>query len=171
MKEDKICPILSDMSEERKDRLLYMEETIKQWQKSFFKATENVPDLVVLEQLGGKEVLTIIERNLEGFMHHPTKAEAAAFGEIEFTDDILEYKGNKIATKLDEKELVQNHFIGKLWSKVSGKGEHVRQSAWYEGSAVVYGKHPEYHIFHYSCYKYAMHYRKQAVWRRRYEGN
>lgn len=171
MKEDKICPILSDMSEERKDRLLYMEETIKQWQKSFFKVTENVPDLVVLEQLGGKEVLTIIERNLEGFMHHPTKAEAAAFGEIEFTDDILEYKGNKIATKLDEKELVQNHFIGKLWSKVSGKGEHVRQSAWYEGSAVVYGKHPEYHIFHYSCYKYAMHYRKQAVWRRRYEGN
>lgn len=170
-KEDKICPILSSSSEERKDRLLYMEETIKQWQKSFFKAAENVPDLTVLEQLGGKEVLTIIERNLEGFMHHPTKAEATAFGEIEFTDDILEYKGNKIATKLDEKELVQNHFIGKVLSKISGKKAHVRQSAWYEGSAVVYGKHPEYHIFHYSCYKYAMHYRKREVWRRRYGGN
>lgn len=169
--QDKICPIFSEISEERKERLVLMEETIKQWQKSFLKSVRKMPDFLVLEQLGGKEVLTIIEKNMECFMHHPTKAEASAFGEVEFTDDILEYRGNKIATYLNEKELAQNHFIGKLWTKVSGNKEHVRQSAWYEGSAVVYGKHPEYHIFHYSCYKYAMNYRKQAIWRRRYEGN
>ena len=167
---DEICPVFSEISEERKDRLRLMEETIKQWQKRFLKSVRKAPDLL-LEQMGGKEVLTIIERNLEAFMHHPTKAEASAFGEIEFTDDILEYRGNKIATNLNEKELVQNHFIGKLWTKFSGNKEHVRQSAWYEGSAVVYGKHPGYHIFHYSCYKYAMNYRKQMIWRRRYEGN
>lgn len=166
-----ICPVFSEISEERKNRLLLMEETINQWQKDFKKSVKNLPNLMVLERLGGKEVLTIIERNLEGFMHHPTKEEAAAFGEIEFTDDILEYRGNKIATNLNEKELTQNHLAGKVWTKLSGNKEHVRQSAWYEGSAVVYGKHPKYHIFHYSFYKYAMNYRKQMMWRRRYEGN
>lgn len=164
----KISPIFSKFSEERKDRLTLMEETINKWQKHLMKSVKDKPDLVLLEQLGGKEVLTIIERNIEGFMHHPTRAEAKAFGEMEFTDDILEYKGNKIATNLNERELVQNHLMGKVWTKVSGKKEHVRQSAWYEGSAVVYGKHPEYHIFHYSCYKYAMNYRKRAVWRKKY---
>ena len=167
---DEIRPVFSEISEERKERLLWMEETIKQWQKRFLKSVRKTPDLL-LEQMGGKEVLTIIERNLEAFMHHPTKAEASAFGKIEFTDDILEYRGNKIATNLNEKELVQNHFVGKVWAKLSGSNEHVPQSAWYEGSAVIYGKNPEYHIFHYSCYKYAMNYRKQMIWRRRYEGN
>lgn len=167
----KIHPIFSEFSEERKDRLLLMEETINKWQKSFLKSVGEEADLVMLEQLGGKEVLTVIERNMESFMHHPTQSEAFAFGETEFTDDILEYKGNKIATKLDEKELVQNHLIGKVWTRFLGSKEHVRQSAWYEGSAVIYGKNPKYHIFHYSCYKYAMNYRKQMVWRRRYEGN
>ena len=166
-----IRPVLSEISEERKNRLMLMEESIRRWQKSFGKSVEKVSDLMVLEQLGGKEVLTIIERNMEGFMHHPTKAEASAFGEIEFTDDILEYQGNKIATNLNEKELVLNHLAGKLWTKLVGSKEHIRQSAWYEGSAVIYGKRPEYHIFHYSCYKYAMNYRKREVWRRRYEGN
>ena len=108
---------------------------------------------------------------MESFMHHPTREEAKVFGKLEFTDDVLEYTGNKIATKLEENELAQNHLMGKVWMELTGKKNHIRQSAWYEGSAVVYGKHPEYHIFHYSCYKYAMHYRKQAVWRRRYEGN
>ena len=167
----KVCPAFSEISEERKNRLLRMEEIIKQWQRSFRKSSKNVSDLMVLEQLGGKEVLTIVERNLEAFMHHPTKAEASAFGKIEFTDDILEYQGNKIATNLNEKELAQNHLAGKVWTKIAGSKEHVRQSAWYEGSAVIYGKNPEYHIFQYSFYKYAMNYRKQMIWRRRYEGN
>ena len=65
--------------------------------------------------------------------------------------------------------IVQDHFTGKVLMKLSGKKEPVRQSAWYEGSAVVYGKNPRYHIFQYSCYKYAMHYHKRAVWKRRYE--
>lgn len=169
--ENKVRPVLSEISEERKDRLELMEQSIKQWQRDFMKSVENMPDLLVLERLGSKEILTVIEKNMESFMHHPTKAEASVFGKIEFTDDILEYAGNKIATKMEEKELTQNHLVGRVLSELTGKKNHVRQSAWYEGSAVVYGKNPGYHIFHYSCYKYLMNYRKRAVWRRRYGGN
>ena len=169
--ENRIQTVLSVLGEERKERLVFMEETMQQWQEEFMKSVENISYSMVLESLGSKELLAIIEKNMERFMHHPTKAEAHAFGKIEFTDDILEYAGNKIATRLEEKELTQNHLVGRVLLELTGKKNHVRQSAWYEGSAMVYGKHPEYHIFHYSCYKYLMNYRKRAVWRKRYGSN
>lgn len=170
-KENEVFPILSEVSDERKDRLELMEEIIKQWQIDFLRSVDRMTPSLVMESLGGREVLAIIEKNMESFMHHPTKAEAFAFGELEFTDDILEYAGNKIATKMGEKELAQNHLVGRVLLELTGKKNHVRQSAWYEGSAVVYGKYPEYHIFHYSGYKYLMNYRKRAIWRQRYGGN
>lgn len=166
-----VYPVLSEISEERKERLGLMEQTINLWQKDFLKSMEKMPGALVLDKLGSKETLAVVEKNIESFMHHPTKAEAFAFGEIEFTDDILEYAGNKIATKMEEKELIQNHLVGRVLLELTGKKKHVRQSAWYEGSAVVYGRKPEYHIFHYSCYKYLMNYRKRAMWRQRYSGN
>lgn len=170
-KDKEIRPILSKLNEQRRERLCLMEEIMEQWQTDFMKSAKGMPPSQVLEGLGGQEVLTIIERNLESFMHHPTKAEAGVFGELEFTDDVLEYAGNKIATKMEEKELTQNHLVGRVWLELTGKKNHIQQSAWYEGSAVVYGKNPEYHIFHYSCYKYLMNYRKRERWRKQYGGN
>lgn len=169
--EDGIRPVLGNLDGQRIARLNLMEEIMKQWQTEFLKSVDHRPVSLVLESLGSREVLTIIERNMESFMHHPTEAEAKVFGELEFTDDVLEYAGNKIATKMEEKELTQNHLVGRVWMELTGKKSHVRQSAWYEGSAVVYGKNPKYHIFHYSCYKYLMNYRKRAVWRRQYGSN
>jgi len=170
-KENKIYPVLDKFDGQRKDRIVFIEKNLIVWQEKFIASLGNMPYPSVLEKLGGRESLVAIERNMESFMHHPTSAEARAFGKLEFTDDVLEDAGNKIATKLEEKELVQNHLVGKVWTELVSKKKHVRQSAWYEGSAVVYGKHPGYHIFHYSCYKYLMNYRKRALWRRRYEGN
>lgn len=170
-KDKEIRPVLSKLNEQRRERLCLMEEIMEQWQTDFMKSAKGMPPSQVLEGLGGQEVLTIIERNLESFMHHPTKAEAGVFGELEFTDDVLEYAGNKIATKMEEKELTQNHLVGRVWLELTGKKNHIQQSAWYEGSAVVYGKNPEYHIFHYSCYKYLMNYRKRERWRKQYGGN
>lgn len=168
---EKIVPILSELSEKRKKRLIFMEEIIDNWQKELLQSTRGVSFKNVSGELVSNKTLAIIEKNMELFMHHPTRAEAYAFGELEFTDDILEYKGNQIATKLEEKELTQNHLVGRVLVELTGNKSHIRQSAWYEGSATMYGKNPEYHIFHYSCYKYLMNYRKRAIWRQKYGTN
>ena len=170
-KENQIIPVLAEFSEVRRQKITQIEEMMMTWQKLFMGYVEDVPPSAVLEHLSGKSCLSIIEKNIEAFMHRPTKREAEIFGDLEFTDDVLEDSKNKIATKMEEKDLLQNHLLGKVWLEVTGKKNHVQQSAWYEGSAVIYGKRPKHHIFHYSCYKYLMHYRKTMNWKRRYEGN
>ena len=166
-----IVPVLAKFSDIRKQRIRQIENMILTWQDIFMSKVQEVPAEEVLEHLSGDACLDIIEKNMEDFMHRPTRKEAETFGKLEFSDDVLENSNNKIATKLEEKELLQNHLLGKVWLELTGKKNHVPQSAWYEGSAVIYGKRPQHHIFHYSCYKYLMHYRKRMKWKRRYEGN
>ena len=66
-KDGRIFPIFAELSEERKDRLCFMEETIGTWQDCFMKSVKEMPDMVWLEQLGGKEVLAVIEKNMEAY--------------------------------------------------------------------------------------------------------
>ena len=170
-KEGKTEPQLAAISPDRRERLWTMEKLLAKWMGVFLQKVDPKPGISLLEELGGQEVRRIIESNMELFMHHPTEQEAIAFGGLEFTDDILEYEGNQIAAKLNERELLQNHLWGRILGALSGRKRHVKQSAWYEGSAVLYGKHPKYHIFQYSCYKYAMNYRKRSIWRKNYGSN
>lgn len=170
-RENVVCPVFLNLNEQRKEKLLFMKEIIASWQQELFSIVGNNSFKNISEKLTESKTLGIIEKNIELFMHHPTKEEAAVFGELAFTDDILENGENRIATKLEEKELMQNHLAGRVLAKFFGKKQYIRQSAWYEGSAVMYGKHPNYHIFHYSCYKYLMNYRKRKIWRQKYGAN
>lgn len=166
-----IEPVLEEFSEKRKRRICQMESMILKWQELFIEKVKAVPGKEVLEHLSGTECLGIIEKNMEDFMHRPTKKEAQTFGKFEFSDDVLEDSRQRIAARLQEKELLQDHLLEKVWQELTGKNKSASQSAWYEGSAVIYGKRPGHHIFHYTCYKYLMNYRKRMNWRRRYEGN
>ena len=110
-----------------------------------------------------RDTLRAIEKNLELFMHHPTREEAGAFGSMDFSDDILERKGNRLAAQLTGRELIENHLISRIFRELFWGGEYVKQSPWYEGSAAAYGKYPGYHIFQYTGYKYLLYCRKEKV--------
>lgn len=166
-----IVPVLEEFSEKRKKRICQMEVILLRWQELLIDKVKAVPENEVLEHLSSMEYLAITTRNMETFMHCPTKKEVETFGELEFSDDVLEDSKQRIAARLQEKELRQNHLLEKMWQELTGKKEYVVQSAWYEGSAVMYGKRVGHHIFHYTCYKYLMHYRKTMNWKHRYEGS
>lgn len=167
-----IKPVLSKENPIKTKRVGWMEELLRKWQHCFQKAAGNRTFEEVVLELENKRAFRSIEKNLELFMHHPTKEEANVFGELDFSDDILENQQNKVATPMTEKELSKNHIHGRLLGEVSGNRKHIKQSAWYEGSAAIYGKHPEYHIFHYTGCRYLKYLKycfKKTVWRQRNE--
>lgn len=166
----KYKPRIDSISQSRLRELDVTERIILTWQ-----------DALLAEQLGNcfknlcrklltKEIGLAIDRNLSLFMHHPTTEEAKTYGELVFSDDILEYGGNKIATELSSLELKDNRLMRRLTAELIHH-RHVKQSGWYEGSAVLYStgdvQNPKKNIRGYSWYKYLMYIRKKSLWQQK----
>ena len=92
-------------------------------------------------------------------MGKPEFQEAQIFGNQPFSDDIFD-TGDQTETaagRMTEEELKANHVWNKV-GKMSGfSSGYVKESPWYEGSAVLYGKRPGYHIFMYHLYHIFMY--------------
>ena len=106
-----------------------------------------------------KKILTL-------FMGHPTRDEAEAYGSLGFCDDVLEYADRPLAEEMDEKDLRDNHVINKILVMLGIRKKEIRESAWYEGSAVRFGKRPGYHLIQYGLYKYLLYIRQMYMWRK-----
>ena len=97
---------------------------------------------------------------LRQFMGTPAKREAAVFGSLPFSDDVLSGEDRRIAAPLTEEELRANHVFRVLPAMAGLRKKHIRESAWYEGSAVLYGKRVRRHLRQYTLYKYIRYIRK-----------
>lgn len=118
-----------------------------------------------------------VERNhrtiyslLKLFMAEPTSQEAELFGQLQFSDDVLEESGQQIAAPLSQQELQDNHVGNKMLTMLGLKKGHVKESAWYEGSAVRSGRDVEKHLRRYAGYKYLLYLRKKRIWSKRKDG-
>ena len=120
----------------------------------------------LLECANDKEA---IQKLLWAFMGEPTKEEAQLYGSLAFTDDVLEKKGKKLAEPMTEKELAENHVLRKAIAMFSARHGGVKESAWYEGSAVNNGNHVGRHLRRYAGYKYLLYLRKRRIWRKNHE--
>lgn len=101
------------------------------------------------------------EKALGRFMGKPKCQEAQIFGKQPFSDDIFDMVNQTAARKMTEEELKANHVWNKV-RKMSGLSSgYVKESPWYEGSAVLYGKRPGYHIFMYHLYKSLLYLKKE----------
>lgn len=107
----------------------------------------------------------VIKKLLELFMGRPAPEEAELFGSLEFSDDVLEDGKQQVAVRLSAAELKANHVLNKALVMLGIKQEYIRESAWYEGSAVRYGKHVRWHLAEYRAYKYLL-YLRQMYWKR-----
>lgn len=77
-----------------------------------------------------------IKDTLGVFMSHPTEIELACYGDIEFSDDILDGNMKKIAADLTAQEIWDQRFFNKL-KIIKGKiKREIKESGWLEGSAV-----------------------------------
>lgn len=104
----------------------------------------------------------VVGRLLGAFLSCPEKEEAEAFGNLPFSDDVLEGGEQPIAAHLTEEELAANHALPKLLSRSGLRAKTARESAWYEGSAVLYGKRVRRHLRQYALYQYLRFWRKRG---------
>lgn len=103
---------------------------------------------------------------LRMFMTEPTKEEADVYGSMVFCDDVLEDGSGQLAEVMSESELKGNHVINKILVMTGLRRQTIKESAWYEGSAVRSSGKPKVHLFQYRIYKYLLCIRKMYMWRK-----
>ncbi len=109
----------------------------------------------------------VLYRLFKAFMGHPSRPEADVFGSLPFSDDILEGRERPIAAPLSREELCANHALPKLLTMTGIRRTPVRESAWYEGSAVRNGADAGRHLRQHVLYQYLRHGRKTLQARKR----
>ena len=109
-----------------------------------------------------RQLKGMIYNQLKLFMYKPKALEAESYGRIRFSDDLLDSQMQDIATKLSGRELKQNHVFSKFLFMTGIKKGTVRESAWYEASAVRNSRISWWHRVNYAMYK-ALVYIKKSI--------
>lgn len=86
-------------------------------------------------------------------MWAPTAAEAECFGSLPFSDDLLDSGLQELAAPLTDEQLRSNHLLPKLLAMTGLRPRPLHESAWYEASAVRFGRCPLRHRISYTCYR------------------
>ena len=160
-KDDQYLVIQDEISEERK---AFVKETGKYVKYYTYQLTKKLSEMQ-LEQIDVENDRKVIATLLKLFMGKPVKAEVELYGDILFSDDVLEDSMQPVAGELSEKELTGNHVLNKVVTLLGGKNAIIKESAWYEGSAVRNGKNVKWHLLQYATYKYLLYFKK-GLWRK-----
>ena len=148
-------PVYARTDEERKRFLEELEKILLEYARNQAASMKHIEDSHLIRDRQETE------KSLSRFMGKPEFQEAQIFGNQPFSDDIFDTEGQTAAGRMTEEELKANHVWNKV-GKMSGfSSGYVKESPWYEGSAVLYGKRPGYHIFMYHLYKYLLYLKKE----------
>ena len=149
-------PVYARADEERKRFLEELEKILLEYTRNQAASMKHIEDSHLIRDRQETE------KSLSRFMGKPEFQEAQIFGNQPFSDDIFDTEGQTAAGRMTEEELKANHVWNKV-GKMSGfSSGYVKESPWYEGSAVLYGKRPGYHIFMYHLYKYLLYLKKET---------
>lgn len=116
---------------------------------------------VLAERPGENGAADAVAPLLRRLMARPTLGEAKLFGSLSFSDDVLEGGETFLAARLSGRELRRNHAFPKILAMYGFGRGNVRESAWYEASAVLGGKCARYHLWEYALYQYVRFLRKK----------
>ncbi|MBC5689802.1 hypothetical protein H8S37_12835 [Mediterraneibacter sp. NSJ-55] len=156
----RFAPVYGEISLERKRYMERLEKVLMQYIQQAAERVEDIRQTDCENRKGLKKTLGL-------FMGKPTRKEAEQWGRLQFCDDVLEYGEEALAVKMSRKELKENHLISKLAFLLGIRKKSIKESAWYEGSAVRCARHPGYHLIQYSMYKYLLYIRQIYMWRRK----
>lgn len=100
---------------------------------------------------------------LDTFMGEPSRSEAHVYGSLPFSDDVLDEKEQPVAALMSQDELMTNHPLKKVMILTGISKEKIRESAWYEGSAVRNGEKVDVHLRAYRIYKCMLYGKKEVL--------
>lgn len=152
-------PVFAPYDEERKQFMESLEQIFTDY------AERLAGTIQCIQKADCEKDRRVIKKLLELFMGEPTPEEAELFGSLEFSDDVFEDEKQQVAVRLNENELKANHVLNKALVMLGLKRQYIKESAWYEGSAVRHGKHAGRHLSGYRAYKYLL-YLRQMYWKR-----
>lgn len=106
---------------------------------------------------------TVLAKLIRLFMCMPTRGEANFFGSIPFSSEASDTGSQVLAARLTPQEL-------RAWRLTRRHaGTPARESAWYAGSAVLYGTNRLRDITGYTRYQYARHLRNTYLYRKEHK--
>lgn len=108
-----------------------------------------------------------VEKLLKPLMAHPTKTEVEEFGDLLFSDDVLEGNLKKVAAELSHEEIVNQRFIPKMLIMLGISKKEIHESAWIEGSIVRLGESVDRSLRSAEQYKKFVYIRKRIQMRMR----
>ena len=107
------------------------------------------------------EKMTFVEKVLKNIMGEPSVMELEAYGDIKFSDDVLEGHLLKVAAELTDIDIRNQRFLNKALIMLGIKKGTIRESAWIEGSIVRNGKKVKSYLRHARIYKYFVYVKKR----------
>lgn len=105
-----------------------------------------------------------VEKLLSRFMGRPTELEVTAYGNLLFSDDVLEGNLKKVAADLTAEEIRGQRFVNKAMIMLGFRKGEIHESAWLEGSIIKEGSHVRTALRHAALYKYFIYLRK-IIWK------
>lgn len=176
---ERMVPVLEAFSEERKAFLKKTEHYLMQYaeglgnalrQEQYPKQQEASP--FKRRKKSGrrsstKRDLRIVKKLIAAFMGHPTREEAGVYGKLRFSDDIMDDAKKQVAEPLDADELKANHVVNKALNMLGIRHDYIKESAWYEGSAALYGVDVRKHQRQYAMYKRLLYIRQSYLKKRK----
>lgn len=119
-----------------------------------------------IKHMDSKYYRKMIRSMMRRFMITPSKAEVEEYGNLLFSDDVLQDKQQMLAVPLTKRELRDSFLLSKILYKLGLRKRSLKESAWYEGSVGRYGKARRYYLTQYAFCKY-VRYTKMAVRKRK----
>lgn len=149
-------PILGDQMLKNSQKSEVFINTLMEYTDNFLKSIDS-------KLFSKGKIYAMINRlsfSLAALMWNPSRDEALYYGNLMFSDDVLDNNIQKLAVKLSQRELFDNHLVSRIMHFGGVKNKSIRESAWYEGSAVLKGKFSLYHRCSFSAYKLCTYIKK-----------
>lgn len=147
-------PRYAEILPDRKEFMEKLERGLLDFTVSTMEQIKNI------EEIDCESYRKAVKQLLKLFMGKPVQEEGELFGDLEFSDDVLDDERQQVAAKMSEKELKGNHVWNKALVMLGIRKAYVKESAWYEGSVARHGKSEKYHLVMYRLYKYLLYMRK-----------
>lgn len=120
-----------------------------------------------IENYDIKGSVTFVEQLLKPLMARPTMYEVGEFGDLLFSDDVLEGNLKKVAAELTHEEIVNQRFLRKMLIMIGVLKREIHESAWIEGSIVRLGESVDRSLRSAKRYKKFVYIRKRIQMRTR----
>lgn len=108
---------------------------------------------------------SLVEKILEKLMANPTGIEVEEFGNLLFSDDVLEGSLKKVAADLTHDEIANQRFLPKALIMLGVSKKEIHESAWIEGSIVRLGENVDKSLRSARRYKKFVYIRKSIQMR------